>query len=282
MSGKSPCCHRYVVGLSVATLVSCSGPAPAIVTHGGFDLSRATVIDLSHAYDDNSLFWPTSPTTFELTSLEYGVSEGGYFYAANTFCTPEHGGTHIDAPIHFAEHGWTLGEVPVDRLVAPGVVIDVSVEAAQNADYRLTTADVQRWEQEHGEIPVGSIVVLRTGWSRRWPNATDYLGDDTPGDATNLHFPSYGADAARLLVEERSVAALGVDTASIDYGPSTDFLVHQIAAAENVVGLENLTNVDDVPAVGAWIVALPMKIGEGSGGPVRIVALLALTSDRTE
>ena len=129
------------------------------------------------------------------------------------------------------------------------------------------------WERDHGEIPVGSIVLLRTGWSGRWPDATAYLGDDTPGDATNLHFPSYGAEAARVLVEERGVAALGVDTASIDYGPSTDFLVHQIAAAANVVGLENLTNVDDVPAVGAWVVALPMKIGEGTGGPVRIMAL---------
>ena len=109
MSEGSPCWYRYVVGLSVGTLVSCSGPAPATVNHGGLDLSRATVIDLSHAYDDDSLFWPTSPTRFELTSLEYGVSEGGYFYSANTFCTPEHGGTHIDAPIHFAEHGWTLG-----------------------------------------------------------------------------------------------------------------------------------------------------------------------------
>ena len=197
MSEGSPCWYRYVVGLSVGTLVSCSGPAPATVNHGGLDLSRATVIDLSHAYDDDSLFWPTSPTRFELTSLEYGVSEGGYFYSANTFCTPEHGGTHIDAPIHFAEHGWTLGEVPVERLIAPGVVIDVSADAAQNADYRLTAADVQQWEQEHGEIPAGSIVLLRTGWSRRWPDATDYLGDDTPGDATNLHFPSYGADAAR-------------------------------------------------------------------------------------
>lgn len=282
MSGNGPCWHRYVIALAVAALASCGGSAPTDSNQSGFDLSRATVVDLSHVYDDDSLFWPTSPTQFELTSLEYGVSAGGYFYSANTFCAPEHGGTHIDAPIHFAEHGLTLGEVPVDQLVAPGVVIDVSTQAGQNADYRLTTADVERWEQAYGQIPAGSIVVLRTGWSHRWPDAADYLGDDTPGEASNLHFPSYGADAARVLVDERRVAALGVDTASIDYGPSTDFVVHQIAAAANVVGLENLTNVDAVPEVGAWIVALPMKIGDGSGGPVRIVALLAPTSDGTE
>ncbi len=273
MSGVDRYWRGAGVPLLALGLVCCAGPAPAEPEPSGLDLSRVEVIDLSHPYDGDSLFWPTSPTTFELTSLAYGPSDGGYFYAANTFCTPEHGGTHIDAPIHFSEHGWTLGEVPVARLIAPGVVIDISVEAVQNPDYRLTAADVWMWERNHGEIPVGSIVLLRTGWSGRWPDATTYLGDDTPGDATNLHFLSYGAEAARLLVEERRVAALGVDTASIDYGPSTDFVVHQIAAAANVVGLENLTNVEDVPAVGAWVVALPMKIGEGTGGPVRIVAL---------
>ena len=253
--------------------VACTGQAPAEPEPIAFDLNGAEVIDLSHPYDADSLFWPTSPTTFELTSLAYGPSDGGYFYAANTFCTPEHGGTHIDAPIHFSEHGWTLGDIPVDRLIAPGVVIDVSAQAVQNPDYRLTASDVQMWERDYGDVPAGSIVLLRTGWSSRWPDATAYLGDDTPGVATNLHFPSYGAEAARLLVEGRRVAALGVDTASIDHGPSTNFVVHQIAAAANVIGLENLTNLNDVPARGAWVVALPMKIADGPGGPVRIVAL---------
>ena len=273
MSWKCPRWCGGVVAVLAVTFVSCAGPTPGESEASGLALGRAEVIDLSHAYDSDSLFWPTSPTTFELTSLAYGRSEGGYFYSANTFCTPEHGGTHIDAPIHFAERGWTLGEVPLDRLIAPGVVIDIRADAGQDTDYRLSAADVRMWEQDHGEIPAGSIVLLRTGWSSRWPNAAAYLGDDTPGDATNLHFPSYGARAARVLVEERRVAALGVDTASIDAGPSTDFIVHQIAAAANVVGLENLTNLDSVPAVGAWVVALPMKIGDGSGGPVRVVAL---------
>ena len=128
-------------------------------------------------------------------------------------------------------------------------------------------------EQAHGEIPPGAIVLLRTDWSRRWPDAREYLGDDTAGDASNLHFPGYGVEAARLLVEQRQVASLGVDTASIDHGPSTDFMVHQIAGASNVVALENVANLGQVPPVGSWIVALPMKITNGSGGPVRILAL---------
>ena len=239
----------------------------------GLDLSGARVVDLSHSYDDATLYWPTAATRFELSRLSHGMTDGGYFYAANAFCTPEHGGTHIDAPIHFAEQGWLLGEVPVDRLVAPGVVINASAAAERDPDYRLTAEDVLDWERSHGEVPAGAIVLLRTGWSSRWPVALDYLGDDTPGDASNLHFPAYGAEAARLLVEQRRVAALGVDTASIDHGPSANFIVHRIAAAANVVGLENLTNLDRLPSTGTWVVALPMNIAEGSGGPVRVVAL---------
>jgi kynurenine formamidase len=118
------------------------------------------------------------------------------------------------------------------------------------------------------------MVLLRTGWSARWPDKRRYLGDDTPGDASRLHFPSYGADAARILVADRKVTALGVDTASIDHGPSKDFPVHQIVAAANVLGLENLTGLDTLPPTGAWVIALPMKIAGGSGGPLRAIALV--------
>jgi kynurenine formamidase len=157
--------------------------------------------------------------------------------------------------------------------MAPAVVIDVTAKAAADPDYRLTTADVLEFERRHGRLVPGTIVLLRTGWSARWPDRKTYLGDDTPGDASRLRFPSFGVDAARLLVEERGVAALGCDVASIDYGQSTDFMVHRIAAARDVYGLENLTNLDGVPATGAIIIALPMKIAGGSGGPVRVVAL---------
>ena len=262
-------------GIAAAAIVSaaCAEQPLAERDPRELDLAGAAVVDLSHPYDDATLYWPTATTRFELSQLAHGMTDGGYFYAANAFCTPEHGGTHIDAPIHFAEQGWSLGEVPVDRLVAPGVVIDASAAAERDPDYRLTAEDVLDWERSHGEVPAGAIVLLRTGWSSRWPDARAYLGDDTPGDASNLHFPAYGAEAARLLIEQRRVAALGVDTASIDHGPSADFIVHRIAAAANVVGFENLTNLDQVPPVGAWVVALPMNIAEGSGGPVRVVAL---------
>lgn len=238
------------------------------------DLAKSTIVDLSHAYGPSTVFWPTSPTKFELEKLAFGKTEGGFFYAANSLRTPEHGGTHLDAPIHFHEGGRTNEQIPLEQLIAPAVVIDVSARAAADRDYRATRDDVLGFEKAHGRIARGTIVLLRTGWSRHWPDAKAYLGDDTPGDASKLSFPSFGEDAARLLVEEREVAVLGVDTASIDYGRSTDFMVHRIAAARNVPGLENLTGLDRLPPTGALVIALPMKIEGGSGGPLRAVALV--------
>jgi kynurenine formamidase len=238
------------------------------------DLSRVRLVDLTHPLDSATLYWPTSPSRFQLERLAFGPTPGGFFYSANRFAAPEHGGTHLDAPIHFHEDGLTADRIPLERLIAPAVVIDISAQAASDPDYRLTVADVETFEREHGPIAAGTVVLLRTGWSERWPDATRYLGDDTPGDASHLHFPSFGAEAARLLVEERRVAALGADVASIDYGPSSDFLVHRLVAPAGVPGLENLTNLDQVPATGAVVVALPMKIAGGSGGPARVVALV--------
>ncbi len=238
------------------------------------DMTAVRIVDLTHAFDERTIYWPTSPSTFEMKNLHYGLTGGGYFYSANSFCAPEHGGTHLDAPIHFAKGKWTADEVPIDRLVGPAIVIDVRGPAADDPDYRLSVADVERWEASHGAIPKGAIVLLRTGWDERWPSRAAYLGDDTPGDASNLHFPAFGAEAAEYLVAKRKVHAIGVDTASIDHGPSSDFPVHRIVAEANVPALENLKGLDALPDVGAWIVAAPMKIAGGSGGPARVIALV--------
>jgi kynurenine formamidase len=238
------------------------------------NLKDFRAVDLTYPFDEKTIYWPTSPTTFELKRLAYGKTEGGYFYASNSFCSPEHGGTHLDAPIHFGEGKRTADQIPVQQLIGPAVVIDVSAKAAADADYRLTLEDVRAWEAKHGRIQQDAIVLLRTGWGQRWPDRKRYLGDDKPGDASNLHFPSYGAESARYLVEQRKVGALGVDTASIDHGPSKDFIVHQIALGANVPGLENVAHLEELPETGAWVIALPMKIAGGSGGPVRIVGLV--------
>ena len=259
-----------VLGLGCAT----GGTTPAHPTQpAALSLANAQLIDLTHPFDEKTIYWPTSPSTFELKQLHRGKTKAGFYYSANSLCTPEHGGTHLDAPVHFAEGKHSADQIPLRKLVAPGLVIDVSARAASDADYRLTAEDVRSWEKQHGLVPAGSIVLLRTGWAARWPDRKRYLGDDKPGDASNLHFPSYGKAAAEYLVRKRRVAVLGVDTASIDHGPSKDFIVHQIAGAANVPGLENVANLDKLPPTGAWIIALPMKIVGGSGGPLRIVAL---------
>ena len=269
---------RHSLALLAVLAVACG--APPLLAHEppkgrtGLDLATARVVDLTHAYGADSLFWPSSPPeTFQLRVLHHGQTPGGFFYASNAFCTPEHGGTHLDAPLHFAEGKQDAAAVPVERLVAPAVVVDVRGRAAADRDYRLTREDVVAWEAKHGPIPAGAVVLLRTGWSARWPDRERYFGSASREDASDLHFPSFGAEAAALLVE-RGVAALGVDTASIDHGPSRDFAVHRLTAAANVPGLENLTRLDELPETGAWIVALPMKIAGGSGGPLRAVALV--------
>jgi kynurenine formamidase len=176
--------------------------------------------------------------------------------------------------VHFAEGALAADALPLENLIAPAVVIDVVEQAERDRDYRLTKQDVLNFEAEYGAIEAGTIVVMRTDWSKHWPNARDYLGDDTPGDASKLSFPGYGDEATKLLVAERAVVMLGIDTASIDYGESTDFTAHRIGAERNVANLENLTNLDELPPTGAILMALPMKIEGGSGGPVRVVALV--------
>lgn len=260
--------HRRFSLLALLLLCACATSRPLV------DVANAELVDLTWPFDERTLYWPTSPTTFKLEQLSFGKTTGGWFYASNSFCAPEHGGTHLDAPIHFAERGNTADAIPLAQLVAPAVVIDVSDKAAANADYRLTADDVRAWESRNGAIAAGTIVLLRTGWGKRYPDRKSYFGDDTPGATENLHFPSYGEDAARFLVTERHVAAIGVDTASIDYGQSKDFIVHQIANGANVPGLENIANLERVPARGAFAIALPMKIAHGSGGPLRIIALV--------
>ncbi len=255
----------------VAVLTACAAPAPP---SAGLDLAHARFVDLTHAFDANTVYWPNSPKSFELDTLSYGKTPGGWFYSSFAFSAPEHGGTHLDAPLHFAEGRDAVDAVGLDHLIGPAVVIDVSAKAAADRDYRLTAEDVLAFEAEHGRIEPGTIVLLRTDWSKRWPDRLSYLGSDTPGDVTNLHFPSFGEEAVRLLVSEREIGALGADVASVDYGPSTDFIVHQIAYAENIPGFENLTNLDQLPPRGAWLFALPMKIAGGSGGPLRAVAVL--------
>jgi kynurenine formamidase len=258
---------RFLIVLAIAAC-ACTG-APRSVFPAG------ELVDLSHAYDGNAIFWPTA-APFRLEKVADGVTPAGYYYASNNFFTSEHGGTHLDAPMHFAQGKHSADQVPLDRLVAPAVVIDVTEAATGSADYQVTTADFERWEAQHGPISSDAIVLVRTGFSRHWPDAARYLGTAERGEQAvpKLHFPGLHPDAARWIVANRPIKAIGIDTASIDYGQSTLFESHRILYAENIPAFENLTALERLPATGAVVVALPMKITGGSGAPLRAIAVV--------
>jgi kynurenine formamidase len=231
------------------------------------------LIELGHPFDQDTVYWPTESSGFQLTSVHHGRTDGGYFYASNSFAAPEHGGTHLDAPIHFAEGKATTDRVPLERLIAPCVVIDISLRARDDSDTLLTVDDVTAFERAHGAITQGTIVLVRSDWSTRWPDKLAYLGSDRPGDTAGLHFPGISAAAARALAE-REVAAVGIDTASIDHGPSHEFWAHRILMGADIPAFENLTQLARLPVRGALMIALPMYIRGGSGGPLRAVAMV--------
>jgi kynurenine formamidase len=233
------------------------------------------IIDLTHAFDSETIFWPTEEG-FVLEKGTEGVGEEGYYYAAHRFRTAEHGGTHIDAPIHFHADRWTVDEIPLDRLVGPAVLVDVSDRCAKDPDHRVLVSDFEAWEKQHGRIPAASIVLIRTGFGRFWPDRKAYLGTDERGApaVAKLHFPGLHPDAARWLIAERQIRAVGLDTASIDHGPSKHFETHRALFEASVPVFENLAGLDELPATGFSVVALPIKIRGGSGGPLRAIAIL--------
>jgi kynurenine formamidase len=237
-------------------------------------LSEGKWVDLTYDFDSTTIYWPTAQP-FHLTVVSAQRTPGGYYYAANNFAAAEHGGTHLDAPVHFAEGKRTTDQVPLTQLMGPAVVIDVSHQVDSSVDYRVRPADITAWESVHGAIPRGTIVLIHTGWGSRWPDRARYLGTTKTGAAAvpELHFPGLDLDAARELAR-RKVNAVGIDTPSIDYGQSSIFAVHRRLFAVNIPAFENVANLGEVPATGAYVIALPMKIKGGSGGPLRIVALL--------
>jgi len=256
--------------------VACAQPAPAPVPPPSADaFPSGALVDLSHAYEASAIFWPTADP-FRLDKVADGVTPGGYYYASNNFFTSEHGGTHMDAPVHFAQGAQAADAVPLDRLVGPALVIDVTEASRQNPDYLVTVADLQAWETRNGPISPNAIVLIRTGFSQFWPDASKYLGTSERGPAAvpKLHFPGLHPDAAKWIVDQRPIKAIGIDTASIDYGQSTLFEAHRTLYAQNIPAFENLTSLEQLPARGAFIVALPMKIKGGSGAPLRAMAIL--------
>ncbi len=230
-------------------------------------------VDLTYPFDDSTVYWPNNPS-FQWEKPDWGTAASGYWYASAKFSTGEHGGTHMDAPIHFAEGRSTIDEISVDRLSGPAIVIDARVQCEANADYELTVQDLVNWESRYGRIPDGALIFMWSGWGQQWPNRVRYLGTPTPDDARTLHFPGLSSQAAEFLIHQRTIRGVSIDTASIDPGRSPDFPAHRILNGAEVYILENVASLNRLPPHGAVVMALPMKIKGGTGAPVRIVAWL--------
>jgi kynurenine formamidase len=233
----------------------------------GVPSGKTRVLDLSYAINDKLVPWPGDERFFEAT-VNARVEKNGYF--TRSFWMLEHYGTHLDAPAHFPPGKTTVDQIPVKQLFGPAVVIDVRAESGKNSDYQLAAARIEDWEKRHGRIPEGAIVLLRTGWASRWPDVRKYRNQDEKG---KMHFPGFSPEAAKLLIE-RKVSGLGCDTLSIDHGASSDYAVHHLALGAGLYQLENLADLSELPEAGAFLIVAPIKLEGGSGGPVRIFALL--------
>ena len=250
-------------------LAGCGNTSPSL------DFTDGVWIDLTHEFDEQTLHWPTSDL-FVLSTVSEGMTPAGYYYSAYAFQGSEHGGTHLDAPIHFQAEGLTTDQVPLDSLIGPAIVIDVTEKAAADRGYGITVSDLTDWEAEHGQIQGRPIVLFNTGSAALWPDAEAYLGTGRrgPGGVAELNFPGIQPEAAEFLVNERSVRAVGLDTPSLDMANSASYLTHRILFDQNIPGFENVASLDGLPPTGATVFALPMKIKGGSGGPLRMVAFV--------
>jgi len=238
------------------------------------DLNNLKWVDLTYSFDSTTLYWPNNLTKFVHHTDAEGLTPLGYYYSSYSICTPEHGGTHLDAPKHFAQNKLSVDQLPLNSITGNAVVIDVSKNALANRDYLISIADIENWEKEHGKIDSNTILLFKTGYGQFYPNRKDYFGSPKTGieAIAELHFPGIDPKTANWMVKERRVKAVGLDTPSLDYGQSKYFEAHRILLGHNIPGFENVAHLDKLPATGIYVVALPMKIGQGSGAPLRIIA----------
>ena len=265
MAAAGRFCILVAIPAALSTLLVPSAHHDSMLE--GIPSGKTRVLDLSYAINDKLVPWPGDEKFFE-AKVNATIEKNGYF--TRSFWMLEHYGTHLDAPAHFPPGKTTVDQIPVKQLFGPAVVIDVRVESNSDADYQLPATRIEDWEKKHGRIPEGAIVLLRTGWASRWPDVERYRNQDAKG---KMHFPGFSVEAAKLLISRR-VSGLGCDTLSIDYGASADFAVHHLALGAGLYHLENLADMSEVPEASAVLIVAPIKLEGGSGGAVRVFALL--------
>lgn len=249
--------------LAATALASAQGRLERVIS------GRGRVVDLTHRLSPTIPYWPgESYRPFEFRTLATLERDGVF---SGFFAMPEHMGTHVDAPNHFVAGHASVDQLRPEQLIAPAVVIDVREKVARDPDYQLTVADIRRWERRYGRIPRGAIVFMHTGWSARWGDPEAYRNRDAQGV---MHFPGFSPEAATWLVRQRQIHGIGIDTLSVDFGPSKDFRVHHIMHGAGKYHLENVTRLEHLPPRGAIVIVGVLPIAGGSGGPARVFALL--------
>ncbi len=237
---------------------------------------KGKILDMTYTFGYDSIYWPTG-NSFKSEKVFWGITDRGWWYASNNYSANEHGGTHVDAPVHFAQKGRTIDQIPLKEWIGPAVKIDVTKQCAKDRDYRLKVEDIKNFEKKHGKIPGCAWVIMYTGIGTRfYPDKKKVLGTDKTGnEAVNfLSFPGFSAESVEFLIKERNITGIGLDTPSIDYGKSKDFPVHQILCGANKLAIENIGNLDKLPSIGAMLFAIPMQIKNGTGAPARVFAIL--------
>ncbi len=238
--------------------------------------SKERLLDMTYPYDESTIYWPTAKS-FELEKVSWGITEGGWWYASNEFSASEHGGTHVDAPIHFAEKGRTIEQIPLEEWIGPAVKVDVTEKCEENRDYLLGVDDINNWEKKYGKISDGAWVVMYTGIDTEYyPDKKKVLGTDKKGEEAipELSFPGFSPEAVKFLIEERNITGIAIDTPSIDYGKSQEFKAHQVLCGADKLALENIANLDKLPPSGTTLYVIPMPIRQGTGAPARVFAII--------
>ncbi|MFC1493520.1 cyclase family protein [candidate division KSB1 bacterium] len=237
---------------------------------------RSKILDMTYIYDDATIYWPNA-NPFVLSKGFWGINDKGYWYASNEYSAAEHGGTHADAPVHFAQNGRTMDQIPLTEWIGPAVRIDVTAKCETDRDYMLSVEDITGWESENGMIPEGAWVIMYTGiGTKYYPDKEKVLGTAKTGleAIPELSFPGFSPEAAEFLISERDITGIALDTPSIDRGKSEDFRVHQIICGADKLALENIANLDKLPVEGATLYVVPIPVKDGTGAPARVFAIL--------
>ncbi|MDZ8187826.1 MAG: cyclase family protein [Nostoc sp. ChiSLP02] len=225
------------------------------------------VIHLSHVIDLDIPQWPGDPPV-EFETVAESNNDGYYL---RRFSLGEHSATHINAPNSFYSHSIGIDQYPAQSLVVPAVVIDIRQAVKANFDYALAIADVLAWEEQHGEIAAGSVVILNTGWQKKWSDKNAFFNQDAEGIS---HFPGFSKDATQFLLEQRQIAGVGIDTHGVDPGQDTTFATNRLILEQPRIVLENLTNLDRLPPKGTTLAIGILRLRGGSGSPVGVLAFV--------